>query len=716
MNLLDLAVKITCDDQASGKVEGIGGKITGALGTAAKAGIAAIGGLVTATAGIGGVALNAYADYEQLVGGIDTLFGGASVKMQQYAAQAYQTAGTSANKYMEISTSFAASLISSLGGDTQKAADMANMAIQDMSDNANKMGTSLDVVQEAYQSLARGNYEMLDSLKLGYGGTKEQLKQLLDDAEDIAAAQGEVRDFSIDSYADIVEAIHLVQDEMGITGTTAEEAANTISGSANMAKAAWENWLAGLGNENADMSALTSQLLDSIGAVAQNVGPRVGEIIGTLITEIVNRGPEIAATLGSTISSAFGQAMDLAAGIVGESTSLPTIEITADASQVQSALGQLQSAVSWLQGTFAPVLEPMAGAFQTVFSALSSGLGTFGANIQSLVVPAIEQLSPIFQTFFETVQAAEPVLTLIAQVLGVVLASAISVAVQMFGLLVQGLTGVFQILQGVYTFISGFVTSVVTFFTVTLPTGFNTFIATVAALPGQIMAFLSGLLASVAGWVGGMVSNAVSAGSQFVSNVVSFISSLPGQVAGFLASVIGNVASFVGSMASNAISAASQFASNLISGLSSIPGQVVSIGSQIISGLVSGVTSAAGRLIDAVGGAINDAIGWAKGLLGIASPSKVFRAFGQYTMQGLSLGVDDDADLPARSVDTAVRGMIGSAKDIRMPQSMGGGGKLGDDTATAVKALHDDLGKIIQKYAPVMMPRDWRRYVRGAIA
>lgn len=715
MNLLDLAVKITCDDQASGKVEGIGSKIIGTLGTAAKAGIAAIGGLVTATAGIGGVALNAYADYEQLVGGIDTLFGGASAKMQQYAAQAYQTAGTSANKYMEISTSFAASLISSLGGDTQKAADMANMAIQDMSDNANKMGTSLDVVQEAYQSLARGNYEMLDSLKLGYGGTKEQLEQLLDDAEDIAAAQGEVRDFSVDSYADIVEAIHLVQDEMGITGTTAEEAANTISGSINMASAAWENWLAGLGNENADMSALTSQLLDSIGAVAQNVGPRVGEIIGTLITEIVNHGPEIAAALGSTISSAFGQAMDLAAGIVGENTLLPTIEITADASQVQSALEQLQGAVSWLQGVFAPVLEPMAGAFQTVFSAVSSGLGTFGSNIQSLVVPAIEQLSPIFQSLFETIQAAEPVLTLISNIFGVVLASAISVAVQIFGLLVQGVTGLLQIMQGLYDFIAGFVTGVVTFFTVTLPTGITALITWFSQLPGQIMAFLSGLLASIGGWVASMASNAVSAGSQFVSNVVSFISSLPGQIAGFLGGVISSVASWVGQMASNAANAASQFASNLISGLQSIPGQVVSIGSQIIQGMVDGVLGAAQGLIDAVGGAVNNAIGFAKGLLGIASPSKVFREFGQFTMQGMALGIDDDSDIPVQSIDDAMRRM--EAVPMTSARSTPSTSRhTMDDVVAAVDSLHEDLGRIISRYAPTATPREFRSAVRSVVA
>ena len=695
MNLLDLAVKITCDDQASGKVGGIGSRIAGALGTAAKAGIAAIGGLVTATAGIGGVALNAYADYEQLVGGIDTLFKGASGQMQQYAAQAYQTAGTSANKYMEISTSFAASLISSLGGDTQKAADMANMAIQDMSDNANKMGTSLDAVQEAYQSLARGNYEMLDSLKLGYGGTKSELERLLSDAEQIAAAQGMVRDFSVDSYADVVEAIHLVQDEMGITGTTAAEAATTISGSVNSMKAAWENWLAGLGNEDADMSVLTDNLVQSVITAGQNVIPRVGTIMSTLGTTIGQQAPVVAQHLYNGLMSALPPAV-----------SGPLQQAFAAAGRVVDVFGQV----------FAQNVQPAMDAAAPVISAISSGFQTFGSNVQTLVLPAIEQLSPIFQSFFETVQAAEPVLTLIADIFGVVLASAISVAIQIFGLLVQGVTGLLQIMQGLYDFIIGFVTGVVQFFTVDLPTGFNTFITTVAALPGQVMAFLSGLLASVAGWVGGMVSNAVSAGSQFVSNVVSFISSLPGRIAGFLGGVISSVASWVGQMASNASNAASRFASNLISGLQSIPGRVVSIGSQIIQGMVDGVVGAAQSLIDAVGGAVSDAIGWAKGLLGIASPSKVFREIGQFTMQGAALGVEDDAPALARSTEDAMRGMVGSAVSVRAPSpTTGPSGPGYAELVEAVKSLHDDLGRIISRYTPTMDKRYFKSAVRSVM-
>ena len=636
MNLLDLMVTITCDDRASSEVGRISSSISSGLGAAAKVGAAPIAALGTSTIAIGGVALDAYANYEQLVGGIDTLFGGASDTLQRYAADAYKTAGTSANRYMEITTSFAASLISSLGGDTERAAEMANMAIEDMSDNANKMGTSIGVVQEAYQSLARGNYEMLDSLKLGYAGTKSGLEQLLADAEAYAAAQGEIRDFSVDSYADIVEAIHIVQTEMGITGTTAAEAATTIEGSINMARAAWENWVAGLGNEEADMSALTENLVASIETALNNVVPRVGVIMGTLGTVIGEQAPQIAQRLYD------GLMASLPASVSG-----PLQQAFSVAGQVIDAFGRV----------FTENIQPAIEAAQPVINAISSGFQILGANIQSLVLPAIAQLSPIFQRLFEMIQAAEPVLTLIANVFGVVLASAISVAVQVFGLLVQGVTGLLQIMQGLYDFIVGFVTGVVQFFTVDLPTGFNTFIATVSALPGQVMAFLSGLLSSVAGWVGSMVSNAVQAGSQFVSNVVSFISGLPGRVAGFLGNVISNVGSWVGEMASGAARAAADFGSSLLDGLVSIPGQVVNIGSDIIGGLVDGVTGAAQSLIDAVGGAVSGALDWAKNLLGIASPSKVFREIGQFTMQGMALGIEDEGAAPASALSGAYSGL-----------------------------------------------------------
>lgn len=691
MNLLDLAVKITCDDQASGEVGKIGDGIKNKLGIAAKAGVAAVAAVGTATVAIGKTALDAYSNYEQLVGGIDTLFKASSGKMQQYAANAYQTAGVSANRYMEISTSFAAALISSLGGNTEAAADMANTAITDMSDNANKIGTSLETVQEAYMSLSRGNYEMLDSLKLGYGGTKSELERLLSDAEKFSAAQGKVRDFSVDSYSDIVEAIHIVQDEMGITGTTAEEAATTIEGSVNKAKAAWDNWLAGLGNEDADMKVLTDELVGSVATAGENIIPRVGQIMVTLGQTVADYAPDVGRYLRIALISVLPEAVQ---------------------GPMYDAFAGVDKVVGKLAGVFNDNLKPATDAADSVFSAISSGVKTFGDAVNDLVLPAIDQLSPAFEDFFGAIQTAQPLLEFIANIIGVGIAAAISVAIKLFAAITEVVAFVITGFEQLYEDISGFVTGVVQFFTVDLPNAIDKLVQWFAQLPGNIAGFLSTVIENVAAWVANMASNAVSAGSRFISGIADFISALPGKVASWLSGVISTVVGWVSKFASNATSAASQFASNLINGLTSIPGKVASIGGNIIQGIVNGITGAAGKVKDAIGDAIGNAIDFAKHILGIASPSRVFRKIGQYSMQGAALGVDDDADLLLQSTDNAMRGMISTAQDIAMPgvSSTAGG------VSAVISWLAENLPSIIAEFTPVMGESEFGRKARKAVA
>lgn len=627
MNLLDLAVKITCDDQASGEVDKIGDGIKNKLGIAAKVGVAAVAALGTATVAIGKTALDAYANYEQLVGGIDTLFKASSGKMQQYAANAYQTAGVSANRYMEISTSFAAALISSLGGNTEAAANMANTAIMDMSDNANKMGTDLGVVQEAYQSLARGNYEMLDSLKLGYGGTKSELERLLSDAEQIAASQGMVRDFSVDSYADVVEAIHLVQDEMGITGTTAEEAATTIEGSVNMAKAAWDNWLAGLGNEDADMGGLTDQLVQSVVTAGENIVPRMGQIMSTLVQTAVQYAPQ----LGQEIMKGLSQI---------------------DFTQVGQTASDL---ILMLVDGIVTNLPTLAQAALQIVMALGQGLVTNGPQI-------LAQLGQLL------LQLAQYVIANVPNIL--------NAAMQFFGM----------ILQGIVTY-------------------GPQILVTLVSLLGQ-------LIGQVISWAGQMLANAVSAAANFMGGLMGGLAALPGQVASWLSGVISTVVGWVTQFASNATSAASQFGSKLRSGLEAIPGTLGNIGSNIVQGLIDGVTGAAGKLTDAVKGAVGDAIQGAKNLLGIKSPSRVFRKIGQYVMQGAALGVDDGAGLLLKSTDDAMRGMISTAQDVKYTPDAGSVAA----TASVVEWLDANLGDIIASYTPYIGMRDFDRLARKAVA
>lgn len=286
-------------------VEGVGDAMDGAgqktsiFGDVLKAnllGNAIVSGVKAVASGIKSLisgAIEGYGEYEQLVGGVETLFGSSADTVIKNAENAYKTAGLSANAYMETVTSFSASLLQSMGNDTEAAAKKADRAITDMSDNANKMGTDMQSIQNAYQGFAKQNYTMLDNLKLGYGGTKEEMQRLIDDANALNAAQGNYTNYTIESYADIVDAIHTVQTEMGITGTTALEASTTIEGSIGAMKAAYANFVTGLGNDNADISELSSQLIQSVGTVAENVLPVVETVLKNIAEAVQRDGPEM---------------------------------------------------------------------------------------------------------------------------------------------------------------------------------------------------------------------------------------------------------------------------------------------------------------------------------------------------------------------------------------------------------------------------------------
>lgn len=274
-------------------VSQFGSALKSGLAVAAKAAAAATAAAAGAVIALTKSAVENYGEYEQLVGGVETLFKDSAGTVEEYAKNAYQTAGLSANEYMEAVTSFSSSLLQSMGNDTAAAAEKADRAITDMSDNANKMGTDMQSIQNAYQGFAKQNYTMLDNLKLGYGGTKEEMQRLIDDANALNAAQGNYTNYTIESYADIVDAIHTVQTEIGITGTTAKEASTTIEGSIGAMKAAYANFVTGLGNDNADISELSSQLIQSVGTVAENVLPVVETVLKNIAEAVQRDGPEM---------------------------------------------------------------------------------------------------------------------------------------------------------------------------------------------------------------------------------------------------------------------------------------------------------------------------------------------------------------------------------------------------------------------------------------
>lgn len=352
MDVFDLFAKITLDSSeyekglkdaknSAGGLTGLFGKVGSAASTVgkgiftvatnvAKVSVAATTAGATAISALTGLAINSYADYEQLVGGVETLYKTSADKVQQYAADAYKTAGLSANEYMNTATTFAASLVSSLGGDTEQAAELANTAIGDMSDNANKMGTDMESIQNAYNGFSKQNYTMLDNLKLGYGGTKQEMQRLLDDANKLNAAQGNYTKYSIDSYADVVSAIHDVQNAMGITGTTAKEASTTIQGSLSAAKAAWANLVTGVADDNANFEQLISNFVDSATTAASNIIPRIEGALNGAAKLIESLVPPIMAELPSLIETVLPQLTQSAVNIV---QTLVT-EISANAAQL----------------------------------------------------------------------------------------------------------------------------------------------------------------------------------------------------------------------------------------------------------------------------------------------------------------------------------------------------------------------------------------------
>lgn len=334
---------------------------------------------------IGKASLDSYADYEQLVGGVETLYKDSAATIEKYAQAAYKNVGLSANDYMDTATSFAASLVSSLSGDTEKAAEMSNTAISDMADNWNKMGSSVQSVQDAYRGFSKQNFTMLDNLKIGYGGTKTEMERLLADADTLNAKQGVYTKYSIDSFSDIVQAIHVVQTEMGITGTTAKEAATTIQGSTASMKSAWANLLTGIADPEQNFQSLMDEFVDSVITAGNNIIPRIKEIVPTLIDGL----SELVTQLAPYVS---GVIMELE----------PTIE-----EGLQALFGGLSSVASELQPIVADVFSFFGDAIISgLTSAIESSDFSFLLDIFNNVKTAIENIANIIDSFKNNANAA----------------------------------------------------------------------------------------------------------------------------------------------------------------------------------------------------------------------------------------------------------------------------------------------------------------------
>ena len=367
------------------------------VGDAVKTGLKVAGVAITAAAtGVAALtkaAVQNYAEYEQLVGGVETLFGKSAQQVQMYAMNAYQTAGMSANEYMETVTSFSASLLQSLGGDTAKAAQVGDMAITDMSDNANKMGTSMESIQNAYQGFAKQNYTMLDNLKLGYGGTKEEMERLLKDATKLTGVK-----YDINNLSDVYSAIHAIQGELGITGTTAKEAGSTIAGSMAMAQSAWQNLLTGIADDNADFEGLVGVFVDSVGTAASNILPRIEIAINGISQLISTLVPEIVAKLPGLIESVLPQLLQAGINVV---TALIQGIVQAAPSIVSAIVGMIPQVIDALVQGVTLIVEALPGLIQTLAAALPTLLPQLINGLVSLIILLCENFSSIIQPIID---------------------------------------------------------------------------------------------------------------------------------------------------------------------------------------------------------------------------------------------------------------------------------------------------------------------------
>lgn len=387
-------------DDTTDKAEGASGKIGKAFGTIAKGvGIAVTAG-VTAVSVLTKGALKAYAEYEQLVGGVETLFDTSADKVIEYANRAYQTAGLSANEYMDTVTSFSASLLQGLGGDTEKAAEIADMAIIDMADNANKMGTSMESIQNAYQGFAKQNYTMLDNLKLGYGGTQEEMVRLINDSGVLNETISSMDGISFDT---MIQAIHEVQDKLGITGATADEAFRTISGSLAMTRAAWKNVLTAMGNDSADFNAVVSELVESVSYAFKNLLPRI-QIIFQAIPALVNQlAPQIPAIVQALLPALLEGALGLLNGLVAAMPALIEALMAMLPTLIQGVMRLITGIVSNLPAIIGPIISALPGVIMMIITGLLSNAPALIQGAVQMVLMLVEAIPQIVSSLIASI-------------------------------------------------------------------------------------------------------------------------------------------------------------------------------------------------------------------------------------------------------------------------------------------------------------------------
>ena len=661
MTLKEFIVKLKYESEGEDKAEkgisGIADKLKSGVGAAAKTAAAAIGAATTAVSALASQSIQAYADYEQLVGGVETLFGAQGMSLEEYAqsvgkstdsvkseynelinaqnlvmenaSKAYETAGLSANDYMETVTSFAASLKQSVETETE-AAEVADMAVTDMADNANKMGTSMESIQNAYNGFAKQNYTMLDNLKLGYGGTKDEMERLLADAEKISGVK-----YDINNLSDVYNAIHTIQGELGITGTTAKEASETISGSMSSMKSAWENLLVGLSDENADLGSLVDNVIDKAFTVLENILPRIETALPNVATSIKKALdtliPKITDMIQDVLPTLIDSAMLLITGVVD---ALPDI-----LSMITEALPQI---LDVLLQNIDPILD-------VIFELLEIA-GQFIVDNASTIISAIVTL--VAKIAEHTAEFLPVLLSLVAELV--------------FELTKPLMEGLSRIAEDVKNWIIEKWQSIKTWASEKF-TAIGEWFSNIGTTIKEKLAEISEN--GIGYYLGVAVAKVANFFVDIFNKTTDFFKSIPEKWEAFKETIkekwetfkenaqngIENFKETIKEKAQAILDSISEKIETLKTWFSELPEKIKNfftelpqslktIGSNIIEGLKNGVSEKWEELKEKVKGFKDDFIKGFKDTFGIHSPSTVFAEIGNYLIEGLWNGINDKVE------------------------------------------------------------------------
>ena len=650
--------------------DGISGKLTSLLGGEASAAgdsagsklgnglVSKIKGIVAA-AGIGkaiSAALTEGADLQQSTGGIETLFKDSASTVIESAKNAYKTAGMSANEYMETVTSFSASLLQGLSGDTGKAASIADMALTDMSDNANKMGTDMELIQNAYQGFAKQNYTMLDNLKLGYGGTKTEMQRLLEDAQKLSGVE-----YNIDNLSDVYEAIHVIQDEMGITGTTAKEASSTFSGAMTSMKAAAKNVLGNLAlgeSIGPSLSALGETVFTFIQG---NLMPMVGNVLSSVpevVESALSMGIQGLNLLGSNAEAIVQQGIDLVGGLAtGIISAVPYLADSALG--VVTGFGEALINTDWA-GVASGVIATLRDNLDLAAGEI---LGTDGNIVQSILGAIVAGLPMILEGGTD----------IVLQIANGILQGAPGAVLSMGDLLNQLLSAILNltpsVLQSGIGLISGLAEGLIT----NIPAIGSATTTVISKMLGTLAESFPDILQQGFELIGGLASGLGSNLPAIAAAVGDVVGDLLYEFAVYLPDLLEQGITMICELAAGLIAAIPE----AVAAIPKIIGEMVDkflehdwgkLGSDIISGVASGISAGVGAIVDAAKSAAKSALDAAKSWLGIASPSKVMRdQVGKFIPLGVAAGIEQNMDPVTQAMKDIAQTTTGSIEaDVAM--------------------------------------------------